>query len=106
MYYKQYWVSYVNVGEEIACAVCNQDMTNFINKKEDQDYMHMIYHFPINRYEFEHCREYLDEKGLFLGIFPPEIIEKCIKDWNDNQKNIKEMSSKIILKDTQIQLVC
>ena len=79
---------------EKVVTLTNENYENFINTDTDQDYMHMLYHFPINRFQFEHCRDYLDENGLFMGIFPPEFIENGINEWLKHQKELKEKSLK------------
>lgn len=90
MYYKNYWVSYIDFGEEIVCCEMCRDMTNFVSTDKDPDYKYIKRPFEINRYEYEHARDYLDENGLFMGIFPPEVIEQDIKEWNEEQERFQE----------------
>ena len=90
MYYKNYWVSYIDIGEEIICCEMCRDMTNFVSTDKDPDYKYIKRPFKINRYEYEHARDYLDENGLFMGIFPPEAIEQDIKEWNEEQEKFKK----------------
>lgn len=85
MYYKNYWINYVSFGEDFICAICNQDMTNFVNTDTDKDYMHIKSTFFINRYQWEHAKDYLDENELFMSIFPLDVVEDSIKEWNDEQ---------------------
>ena len=38
---------------------------------------HIIGFFNVDTYKVENYQNYLDENGLFIGIFPSNIIEDC-----------------------------
>lgn len=94
MYYKNYLVSYIDYGESIVCCEMTRDMTNFIDTDENPGYKYIKRPFEINRYQYEHARDYLDENGLFIGIFPPEVIEQDIREWNETQEIFKKETEK------------
>ena len=89
MLYKNYWTSYIDGGETFVCCEMTRDMTGFVSTKENPEYRYIKRPFEINTYEYQHCRDYLDENGLFMGIFPPELIEQEIEEWNERQERFK-----------------
>lgn len=111
MLYKKYWTSYIDGGETFVCCEMTRDMTGFVSTKENPEYKYIKRLFKINTYEYQHCRDYLDENGLFMGIFPPELIEQEIAEWNERQERFKRETKeriiegyKYLLKETAFKL--
>lgn len=82
MYYKNYWVSYNDFQMRLMCAVSDIDYSE-IDKKEINK--HFKQFFFIDRIKYENVRGFLDENGLFMGIFPPELIEEDIRNYKKEQ---------------------
>lgn len=89
MYYKNYWINYIDIGEKFVIGIMDQDMSNFVNTKEDQDYMHLKRSMLIDRYKWENADCLLKKGELFMGIFPLDIINQSIKEWKDSQEKSK-----------------
>ena len=90
MYYKNYWINYIDIGEKFIIGIMDQDMTDFVNTQEDQDYMHLRSSILVDRYKWENADCFLKKGELFMGIFPLEIINQSIKEWNDSQEKSKD----------------
>ena len=90
MYYKNYWINYIDIGEKFVIGIMDQDMSNFVNTKEDQDYMHLKRSMLIDRYKWENADCLLKKGELFMGIFPLDIINQSIKEWKDSQEKSKK----------------
>lgn len=82
MYYKNYWVSYNDFQQQLMCSVSHVNYDE-IDKKEINE--HFKQFFFIDRIKYENCRSFLEDNGLFMGIFPPELIEEDIKKYKENQ---------------------
>lgn len=83
MYYKNYWVSYNDFQESLMCAVADIDYSEI---KKGEENKHFKQFFFISRFKYENAKGFVDDKGLFMGIFPPELIEKDIKEYNEIQE--------------------
>jgi len=99
MLYKNYWLCYNNISEKSVIAILN-DGFDPRNQDGDKDGSILMANtrelISIENYKIENCREYLDENGLFMGMFPPEVIEQGIIDFFEKQKRIhKEFEGKM-----------
>ena len=94
MYYKNYWVNYHTLGNFIVVCEMHEDMTNFQNTEESHDFEKVKGFMFIKRSDYEDARNHLDKNGLFMGIIPPEEIEKDIENYNkrkeEQEKLLKE----------------
>ncbi len=85
MYYKNYWVNYNTLGSLIVICEMTEDMTEFKNTESIHDFDKIKKIMYAKRSDYEDVRNHLDANGLFLGIFPPEVVEKDIEDYNRYQ---------------------
>ena len=86
MDYKNYRVGYHPELDEIGVIVFNEDISKYHYTKAEDELKHIVNTFFIDTYKFENYQNYLDENGLFMGIFPPEFIEDCF----ESDKKLKE----------------
>lgn len=93
MLYKNYWISYNPINEKSVIAILN-DGFDPRNQDGDKDGSILIANtrelISIENYKIENCREYLDENGLFMGMFPPKVIEQGIIDFWEEQNRLKK----------------
>ena len=99
MLYKNYWLCYMGIGETSVCAILEEGF-NPLNSRGLEDAAILVANtkelISIENYKIENCREYLDENGLFMGMFPPEFLEKKLEDFWDEQRKWQEENDRKI----------
>lgn len=96
MYYKNYWLNYNNISDFVVILEMTEDMTDFKNSADSHDFEKVKNGMLVKRVDYENVRDRLDENGLFIGIFPPEVIEEDIKNFKEKQeKKYLELKEKV-----------
>lgn len=97
MLYKNYWLCYNNTVDESVCAILEEGF-NPLNSRGLEDAAILVANtrelITIENYKIKNCRKYLDENGLFMGMFPPEFIEQELKKFEEENKKFLEKLEK------------
>lgn len=91
MDYKNYRVGYYPGAKSIGVIIFDDDMSKYNYTKAEDELKHIVNVFSIDGYQYEHYQNYLDENGLFMGIFPPEFIEASFQDYERVVQKEKKM---------------
>lgn len=101
MDYKNYRVGYHPELDEIGVIVFDDDISKYNYTKAEDELKHIVNTFFIDTYKFENYQNYLDENGLFMGIFPPEFIEVCFEDDKKLKREEKERIKKYCIESAK-----
>ena len=92
MLFRSYSLRYSAIGENLILAKMSENIPQ--NPSGEWILSHTIDLIDIPRYQVDDCRNYLASNGLFLGIFPPNLIEEEIIYYHKTQKEAFERAKR------------